>query len=282
MRSQRCPRLALACVFTILARASLASAEASEGMVDAPLDETTAPTDAPLHEGEASIDEDVVGSALPAPNKDEQHPAPYFDSASQEASATRRLLLGAEAGVAWRRVDGPIRYEPGLWRGLAARLYPADWLTLRAAGNKQFHEVELGSSFAAQGSPQARPELELTLLEASLEPVLRLARAWELSFGLSAAWAHVLEVREGSPSLTLHARSGSVQQYGLRLGLDWEAVPAWLSLGVSAQGAETLGHRGRLFRTTQAVQASGMLEAVPGLPRFGSALAVGLNASIIL
>jgi hypothetical protein len=100
--------------------------------------------------------------------------------------------------------------------------------------------------------------------------------------GVGAGWCRIFAPRLTSSALDTRERSGTALELGAVLGLSFDVVENWLSVGASARAAWATAHGGDVFDSTQAFDSEGRRTTLNGLPKYAGAISALVSAELLL
>jgi hypothetical protein len=214
-----------------------------------------------------------IRAAEPEPRPDEQKPAPYLAVPPPEHAA-RNIDLGVTAGAVWRSASSNATDYPATFAyGAALRLEISEWLGVRAFFQQSSQSVEFSDPTRAH-----QPDLDVLLLGLRIEPSLTLMprlRGWA---GASAGWIRtVMPPADGSAT---RVRLGTGLDLGVAVGAGYDVIADRLAVTGALGASWIVLQSGDMFRTADAIDASGARATVAGLPEYGAALHAELGLEV--
>lgn len=204
--------------------------------------------------------------------------------AQAEAEASRGIQaeVGPDVGVIGRANAGDVSYTPGFAYGGHVRVWVLPWLGVRALARHVEHDIELGSLAASMGNPTLPLRVRSNELLGAIEPTLPLSPRISLYGGPSVSWQYLSTEPPVGGTLKLIERRGSFLEFGVNLGVSFEAIPHWLRLEANFNPSLPVGQRGDFFDETQAFDPNGSRQSAAGFPRFQAAYSLALSATLLL
>jgi hypothetical protein len=122
---------------------------------------------------------------------------------------------------------------------------------------------------------------------ARLSPALPFRERGRLWLTAGVGWGRLefdrMEVTEpGREPFVVRERSASFAEIPIGLGASYEIVPRWLTIEIEATGAFVLGQEGSSERSFQAIDSSGKMRSIAGLPLVDATFVQTLGLSLLL
>lgn len=215
----------------------------------------------------------------PPPRATDQFPPPY-DKKPDPIRNVRHVEIGPDFGV-WSRSakDDSASYGAAFAYGAHARVEILPVLGFSIYASNAHHEVTVEDSAVDQ------PALQVFQMGARLEPTWPVLPTLRLWLGLGVAWGRAAAdapTVDGIQDSSMADRSGVFLEYSAALGGTYDVIPNWLALSLSVSGGVMANQSGDLFDDTQAIDNTGQMSRLSGLPEMESGFSALLGVGMIL